>query len=59
VIMMMLSMESSNLITHPPLGFLAIIGAAQVLSHERRFAYAANPFPTSNALSEGMAEGAV
>ena len=59
VIMMVLSMESSNLITHPPLGFLAIIGAAQVLSYERRFAYAASAFPASNVLGESMAEGAV
>lgn len=59
VIMMVLSMESGNLITHPPLGFMAILGAAQVLSYERRFAYASNAFPASNVLGEGMAEGAV
>jgi O-antigen ligase len=59
VIMMVISMESSNLITHPPLAFLAMLGAAQVLSYERRFAYRATSFPTSNVLGEGMAEGAV
>jgi O-antigen ligase len=59
VIIMVSSMESGNLITHPPLEFLAVLGAAQVLSYERKFSYAASPFPAPNVLGEGMAEGAV
>jgi O-antigen ligase len=59
VIIMVSSMESSNLITHPPLEFLTVMGAAQVLAYQRKFFYAASPFHTPGVLGGGMAEGAV
>jgi O-antigen ligase len=37
------SVESSNLTTHPMLSFLTIVGAAQVLRHERKFVLSMNP----------------
>jgi O-antigen ligase len=36
------SVESSNLITHPMLSFLTIVGAAQVMRHERKTVLAMN-----------------
>ena len=36
IVIVVTSMESSNLITHPPLPFLTVLGAAAVLRDERR-----------------------
>jgi heme A synthase len=43
VILVVRSVESSNLITHPMLSFLTIVGAAQVLRYERKTVLAMNP----------------
>jgi len=46
IVLMIRSVESSNLITHPMLSFLTIIGAAEMLRHlrqERRAVVAMNP----------------
>ena len=46
IVLVVRTVESSNLITHPMLSFLAIVGAAQVLRFERKTVLAMRPQQT-------------